>query len=99
EEVDPAGEPRVRLPGQVLRPLEDRAGDRVVARELGEAERDAELSDRDDRPAPDEHAADRRQAEREEREDAGRRRDVAEGHGKRAEDAEGASKLLAIAEL
>ena len=40
EEVDPAGEPGIGLAGQVLRPLEDRAGDRIVARELGEAERD-----------------------------------------------------------
>ena len=40
EEVDPAGEPRVGLPGEVLRPLEDRAGHRVVARGLGERERD-----------------------------------------------------------
>jgi hypothetical protein len=36
KEVDPAGEPRVGLPGEVLRPLEDGAGDRVVARELRE---------------------------------------------------------------
>jgi len=61
-----------------------------VARLHGEAERDRELPDRDDRPAPDEDAADRGQDEREQREDAGGRRDVAERDGKRAEDAEGA---------
>ncbi|HYT52431.1 MAG TPA: hypothetical protein VEL10_09540 [Gaiellaceae bacterium] len=40
----------------------------------------------------------RRQAEEEEREDAGRRRDVAECDGERAEDAEGAAKLLLVTE-
>ncbi len=45
-----------------------------------------QLPDRDDRPAPDEDAADRREAEEEQGEDARRRRDVAERDGERAED-------------
>ena len=42
--------------------------------------------------------AERGQAEREQREDAGRRRDVAEGHRERAERAEGALEFLLVAE-
>src|SRR5207247_85202 len=90
--------PRVRLPGQVLRPLEARARDRVVAREPREPERDHQLPDRDDRPAPDEDASDGDEAEGEEREDARRRRDVAERHGERTESAERALQLLLVAE-
>ena len=88
EQVDPAGEPGVRLPGQILGPLEHRPCDRIVARQLREGQGDDELAQRDDRPAPEEDAADCRQAQEEEREDAGRRRDVAERDGERAEDAE-----------
>src|SRR5207237_10420204 len=92
-------EPRVGAAGEELRPLEDAPRDRVVARELREAERDDELPERDDRPAPDEDPADGRQAEREEREDAGGGRDVAEGDREGAEDAERAAQLLLVAEL
>jgi hypothetical protein len=99
EQIDPTGEPRIRLPRQVLRPLKDRAGYRVVARELGEAERDGQLSDRHDRPAPDEDAADRREAQVEQGEDARRRRDVAERDGKRAEESKAPLQLLLVAEL
>ena len=61
EQVDPAGEPRVRLPGEVLRPLEDRAGDRDSG-STSSAKPSAmhELPERDERPAPDEDAADGR---------------------------------------
>src|SRR5207248_6975134 len=69
-----------------------------VARELGPAERDHQLPQRDDRPAPDEDTADRRQSEEEEGEDARRRRDVAERDGERAEAAERALQLLLVAE-
>ena len=44
EDVDPAREPGVPLAGQVLGPLEDRSGDREVARDLGEVERHDELA-------------------------------------------------------
>src|SRR5439155_9152710 len=98
EQVDPAGEPGVRLSGQILRPLEDRSGDRIMAREFREGQGDDELAQRDDRPTPEEDAADRRQTKEEERKDAGRRRDVAECDGERAEDAERATKLLLVAE-
>ena len=98
KEVDPAGEPRVRLAGQILRPLEDGAGDRVMARQLGEAQRDDQLPDRDDRPAPDEDAADGRQPEEEQGEDAGRRGDVAERDSEGAEDTKAALELLLVAE-
>ena len=98
EQIDPAGEPGVRLPGQVLGPLEHRSCDWIVARELREGQGDDELAQRHDWPAPEEDAANRGQAEEEEREDAGRRRDVAEGDGERAEDAERAAQLLLVAE-
>ena len=58
EEVDPAGEPRVATGREVLRPLEHRTCDGVVTRELGEVERHEELTDRDDRPGPEQPAAD-----------------------------------------
>ena len=97
-----------------------------MARDLGEREGDDDLPECDDRPAPEEDASDRAQAEGEEREDArstenaaasmesatsvlrgdtaksvkmpGRRRDVAEGNGERAEQPERAPQLLAIPE-
>src|ERR1039458_6688292 len=78
EQVDPAGEPGVAPAGQVLGPLEHRARDRVVAGDLGEVQRDEELAQGHHRPGPDEHAAESRQAECEESEDASGRRDIAE---------------------
>ena len=77
-EVEPAGEPAERPMREALRPLVDRAGDRVVARQLGEAERDEELAGDDDQPRP-EH---RRPAEAEA--DA----EVAERPGRDADEAE-----------
>jgi len=73
EQIDPAGEPGVGLPGQILGPLEDRPGDRIVARELRERQGDDELAQGHDRPAPEEDATDGRQAQEKEREDACRR--------------------------
>ena len=99
EQVDPAGEPRVRPAGQVLGPLEHRPRHRVVAGHLGEVERDQELARRHHRPGPDEHPADRGQAQREQGEDAGRGRDVAEGDRERAAQPERALQLLLVAEL
>src|SRR6266566_5551845 len=69
-----------------------------MARKLGEAERDDQLPGRDDRPAPDEHASDRRQSEEEEGEDAGRRRDIRERDGERAEDTQRPPQLLLVSE-
>ena len=69
-----------------------------MAREFREGQGDDELAQRDDRPTPEEDAADRRQAEEKEREDAGRRRDVAECDGERAENAQCAAKLLLVSE-
>src|SRR5205823_497945 len=57
-----------------------------------------ELPERDDRPAPEEDAADRAQSEREQREDAGRGRDVAEGRGERAEEPERTPQFLPVTE-
>jgi amino acid transporter len=51
------------------------------------------------RPRRAQHAADRGQAEREQREDAGRRRDVAECDREGAEHAERSAELLGVAEL
>ena len=56
-EVEPAGEPAERAVRQALRPLVDRAGDREMARQLGEHERDQRLADDDDRPRPEERRA------------------------------------------
>ena len=98
EQVDPAGEPGVAPAGQVLRPLEDRTGHRVVAGHLGEVQRDDELAERDHRPGPDEHPAQGGQAQREQGEDAGRRRDVAERDRERAEQPERPLEFLLVAE-
>ena len=98
EQVDPPGEPGVAAAGQVLRPLEDRAGHGIVAGHLGEVQRDDELAERDDRPGPDEHPAQRGQAQREQGEDAGRRRDVAERDRERAEHPERPLEFLLVAE-
>src|ERR1700677_1104095 len=65
---------------------------------LGEVERDDELAERDDRPGPDEHPAQGGQAQREQGEDAGRRRDVAERDRERAEQPERALEFLVVAE-
>ena len=99
EQVDPAVEPGVGPVRQVLGPLEDRAGDRVVARDLGEVERDDELAERDHRPGPDEHPAEGGQAQREQGEDPRRRRDVAERDRERAAQPERAPQLLLVAVL
>ena len=99
EQVDPAGEPGVGPVREVLRPLEHRAGHRVVAGDLREVQRDDELAERDHRPGPDEHPAQRGQAEREQGEDPGRRRDVAERHRERAAEPERAFQLLLVAVL
>jgi hypothetical protein len=98
EQVDPPGHPGVAPVGQVFGPLEDRARHRVVAGHLGEVERHDELPERDDWPGPDEHPADRGQAQREQGEDPGRRRDVAERDRERAEQPERALEFLLIAE-
>ena len=98
EQVDPPGEPGVGAVGQELRPLEDRTRHRVVARYLGEVQRHDELAQRDHRPGPDEHPAQRGQAQREQGEDAGRRRDVAERDRERAEQPERPLEFLRVAE-
>ena len=98
EDVDPPREPGVAAAGQVLGPLEHRARHRVVARDLGEVEGHEELADGDDGPAPDEDPADGDEPQREQREDPGRRRDVAEGGGEGAEEPERAAQLLAVPE-
>jgi hypothetical protein len=70
-----------------------------VTGDLGEVERDDELAERDHRPGPDEHPAQRGQAQREQGEDAGRWRDVAERHRERAAQPERAFQLLLVAVL
>jgi hypothetical protein len=69
-----------------------------VARQFREGQGNDELTQCDDRPAPEEDAADCREAQEKEREDAGRRRDVAERDSEGAEDAETAAQLLLVAE-
>ena len=98
EEVNPAGDPRITPGAQVLGPLEYRAGDRIVARHLGEVERDDELAEGHHGPGPDEYPAQGGQPEREQREDAGRGRDVAERDCPRAEQAQPALQFLLVAE-
>src|SRR5215472_6528829 len=70
-----------------------------MAGHLGEVERDDELADRHHRPGPDEDPAQGRQTEREQREDAGRWRDIAERDRPRAEQPEAAFQLLLVPEL
>ena len=81
EEIDPTREPGVVPVRQVLRPLVDRAGDGKMRADLGEVESDDELTQGDERPAPDEGRAAKADAQGVESEDAGRRRDVRESDG------------------
>ena len=99
EEIDPPCEPRVRPVGQVLGPLVHRARDREVRADLSEVQRDDELADDDDGPAPEEEAAGQGDAEDEQREDAGRRRDVRKGNGKARVDTQGPAELLLVPKL
>ena len=80
--IQPANQATV-LPGDLLRPLVDRAGDRIAGGELGEAERDGELAGEDEDPAPPERRPGEAEAEREELEHPGEDGDVREGRGER----------------
>jgi len=68
-----------------------------VAGNFGEVERDDDLANRHDGPGPDEHAAQRDEAKGEEREDTGRRRDIAERRGEGTEESEGSVQFLLVA--
>ena len=97
EEIDPAREPRVVAVGEVLGPLINGAGDREMGADLGEVERDDELTDRDEGPAPDESRTADPDAKRIKSEDAGRRRYVREGDREARVDTECAPELLLVA--
>ena len=60
DQIEPAGEPSVGPAGEVLRPLVHRPGDREVAGELGEVQRDDELHQRHDGPRPEQGRPQRR---------------------------------------
>src|SRR3954453_15874231 len=85
DDQQPAGHPGREGLGRLLRPLVDRAGERVLAGELGEAQRDEELAEEDDRPRPPERGTGGQEGEPEELEDAGQDRDVAEAGGEARE--------------
>src|SRR4029079_2625467 len=99
DEEQPAGRPRGECRRGLLRPLVDRAGQRILPRQLGEAERDEHLAGEDDRPRPPERGARRQEREAEQLEDAGQDRDVAESGGEAGETAEGAVQRLLVTEL
>ena len=97
-QVDPAVEPRPVLAGDLLRPLVDRAGQRVVRGQLGELEGDHHLPEEDDRPEPDERPPGEQEAEVGRLEHAGQDRDVREAGGEARERAERPIELLLVAE-
>ena len=96
---DPAAEKGGERPGDLLGPLVDRAGQRVLPGELGEAQRDQELAGEHGGPGPDERRAARDEAEEEQLEHAGHDRDVAEPRGERGEQPERPVQLLLVTEL
>ena len=98
DDVDPAGHPRRVAARDLLGPLIDRAGDRVLARHLHEAQRDQDLAEDDDRPRPPHARAGVEVAEPEQRGDAGEDRDVAEPRRERREAAQRTIQLLLVAE-
>ena len=97
-QVDPAGVPGPGRARQLLRPLVDRAGERIVRRELGELQRDGHLAEEDDRPGPDEGAAGEEEAQGGGLEHAGQDRDVREARREAREAPERAVQLLLVPE-
>ena len=85
--------------GQPLGPVVDRAGDGIARGQLGEAQRDHDLTGEDERPRPPVRRAAEREAEVEELERAGEDRDVGDPRRERGEASERAVELLLVAEL
>ncbi len=94
--VDPSNPPAVARPDQVLAPLKERAGNRVVASQLGEDERHEELPEHHDRQQPDVSRTAGANSQDEQRIDADDRRDVAEGDREVLEQVEDAPQLLPV---
>src|SRR6266704_2279351 len=97
--ISPAAEKRGERPGDLLGPLVDRAGQRVLPGELGKAQRDQELAREDGGPGQGERGAARAEAEEEQLEHPGHDRDVAEPRGERGEEPQRAVQFLLVAEL
>src|SRR5512134_96592 len=82
-----------------LGPVIDRSRDRVARGEFGEAERDHQLTGKDEWPRPPIRRAAEREPKVEQLKGAGEDRNVADPGGKRGEAAERTVQLLLVAEL
>ena len=98
DDVDPARHPGDEVARDALRPLVHRSGERVLARELREAQRDEHLAGEHDQPRPPHRGTSVQEPEAEQLEDAGQDRDVAEASRERGETAQRAVELLLVAE-
>src|SRR5262245_47739903 len=96
-QVDPADEPSQSRGAGPAGPGVNPAANRVTARELGEAQRQAELSREHDRPRPEEGGAGFAIADMEVLHDAGEDRQIGEAGGEGGETAESATKLREVA--
>ena len=98
DDVDPAGHPRREAARDLLGPLVHRAGDRVLAGHLHEAQRDQDLPEDHDRPRPPHARPGVQVAEPVQRGDAGQDRDVAEAGRERREAPQRAVQFLLVSE-
>ncbi len=98
EAVEPADEPAVAWADGELAVLEQRAGDRVVAGELAEHERDEEHPDHGEPRQPDVRRSARAHAEHEQRVDPDHRRQIGERDGEVREQPEHAVQLRLVAQ-
>ena len=98
DDVDPAGHPRREAARDLLGPLVHRAGDRVLAGHLHEAQRDQDLPEDHHRPRPPHARPGVQVAEPEQRGDAGQDRDVAEARRECGEASQRTIQLLLVAE-
>src|SRR5262249_25013499 len=95
---EPADEPAEAGPDCVLAVLEERAGYRVVARELAENERDEEHADERQKSKPDVGRASGAETQHEQRVDADHRRQVRERDREVREEREDAIELWLVAQ-
>ncbi len=98
DDVDPPRHPRRVAGRDLLGPLIDRTGDRILRRHLHEAQGDQDLANDDHRPRPPHARTGVEIAEPEQRRDAGQDRDVAEAGREGREAAQRAVELLLVAE-
>ncbi len=96
--VEPAREPAEPLPDELLRPLVDPTGDRILRHDFRERENDEHLARNDQRNRPDHRGACGREPEGEERVHADDRREVGEAEREVAPQAERSRQLLAVPE-